>query len=110
MSPYLYLAIAIVAEVVATSALKMTNQFTRLWPSLLVVAGYLISFYCLAFVLEAIPVGITYAIWSGLGIVLVTLVGAALYGQIPDLPAALGMGLIIAGVAIINLLSKAVTH
>lgn len=105
MKAYIYLAIAILAEVVATSALKTTGQFTRMWPSLLVVAGYVTSFYCLTFVLDTLPVGVTYAIWSGLGIMLVTAAGAVLYGQVPDLPAALGMGLIIAGVVIMNLFS-----
>jgi len=107
--PYLYLAAAIVAEVVATSSLKASQEFTRLVPSLLVVVGYGISFFMLTLVLRTLPVGIVYAVWSGLGIVLVTLVAALLFGQIPDLPAVLGMLLIIAGVAVIHLFSKTTT-
>lgn len=107
---YLYLAIAIVAEVVATSALKASEQFTRLVPSLLVVVGYGIAFYFMTLVLRTIPIGITYAVWSGVGIVLVAIVGAVLYRQIPDIPAIIGMGLIIFGVVVIHIFSKTVTH
>ncbi|WP_097459583.1 DMT family transporter [Mangrovitalea sediminis] len=107
---YLYLAVAIVAEVAATSALKASEGFSRLWPSLIVVVGYGLAFFCLGQVLKTLPVGITYAIWAGLGIVLVTLVGVLFYREIPDWPAVLGMGLIIAGVAIINLFSRSVGH
>lgn len=103
---YFYFATAIVAEVVATSALKASEQFTRIIPSLTVVIGYCISFYMVTLVLRTIPVGITYAIWSGVGIVLITVIGAVLYRQIPDLPAIIGIGFIIAGVVIINLYSK----
>ncbi|MFO0790908.1 MAG: multidrug efflux SMR transporter [Pirellulales bacterium] len=110
MKSYLCLAVAIVAEVIATSALKKTEQFTRLWPSLIVVAGYVISFYFLTYALNTIPVGAAYAIWSGLGIVLVTIAGILLYNQVPDAPAALGMTLIIAGVVVMNLYSKTVPH
>jgi len=110
MKAYLYLAVAIVAEVIATSALKKTAQFTRLWPTVIVGVGYLLAFYCLTNVLERIPVGVTYAIWSGLGIVLVTLASIVLYGQKPDFPAALGMAFIVAGVMIMNLFSKTVSH
>ncbi|APX94472.1 QacE family quaternary ammonium compound efflux SMR transporter [Halomonas sp. 1513] len=107
---YVYLAVAILAEVVATSALKATEGFTRLWPSLLVVAGYGVAFYMLSLVLRTIPVGIAYAIWAGLGIVLVALVGLVVYGQRPDLPAVVGIGLIVAGVVIIQLLSTTSAH
>ncbi len=107
---YLYLAVAIVAEVIATSALKASEEFTKLWPSLIVVAGYGLAFYFMTLTLRTIPVGITYAIWSGIGIVLVTIAGAFLYKQIPDVPAMLGIGLIVAGVAVINIFSKNVTH
>ena len=107
---YIYLAVAIVAEVVATSALKASTEFTKLLPSLIVVVGYGISFYCLALVLRTIPVGITYAIWSGVGIVLVSIIGALIYQQIPDLPALVGMGLIIAGVIVIHSFSKNIIH
>lgn len=107
---YLYLTIAIVAEVAATSALKASAEFTRLWPSLIVVIGYGVAFYFLTLTLRTIPVGVTYALWSGLGIVLVTIVGIFLYRQVPDLPAILGMGLIVAGVLVINLFSRTVGH
>lgn len=107
---YLYLAIAIIAEVTATSALKASEEFTRLVPSLIVVVGYGVAFYFMALVLRTIPVGVTYAIWSGLGIVLVAIVGVVLYKQTLDLPAIIGMGLIVAGVLVINLFSKAAGH
>ena len=107
---YLYLAIAIVAEVAATSALKASAEFTKLFPSLIVIVGYGIAFYFMTLVLRTIPIGITYAIWSGLGIVLVTIVGVLLYKQIPDIPAIIGMGLIISGVVVIFVFSKTVNH
>nr|WP_010627473.1 multidrug efflux SMR transporter [Halomonas sp. KM-1] len=107
---FVYLALAIVAEVVATSALKATHGFTRLGPSLVVVVGYAIAFYMLSLVLRTIPVGIAYAIWAGLGIVLVALVGIVVYGQRPDLPAVLGIGLIVAGVVVIQLFSRMSAH
>ena len=107
---YLYLAIAILAEVAATSALKASEEFTRLVPSLVVVVGYGVAFYFLTLVLRSIPVGVTYAIWAGVGIVLVALVGAALYKQVPDMPAMIGIGLIVAGVVVINVFSKTVGH
>ena len=107
---YIYFAAAIVSEVVATSALKASEQFTKLTPSLIVIIGYCISFYLVTLVLKTIPVGITYAIWAGVGIVLVALVGAILYKQIPDIPAVIGMGLIVAGVVIINVYSKTFVH
>jgi small multidrug resistance pump len=107
---YLYLTVAIVAEVIATSALKASEQFSRLVPSVIVVVGYSAAFYFLTLVLNTIPVGIAYALWSGLGIVLVTSVAAVLYRQVPDLPALLGMVLIVAGVVVINVFSKASAH
>lgn len=111
MNPaFTYLAIAIISEVIATSALKASEEFTRLIPSLVVIIGYGIAFYCLALVLRTIPVGLSYAIWSGLGIVLITLVGAVVYRQIPDTPALIGMALIIAGVVVINVFSKTISH
>lgn len=110
MNPWLLLALAIVAEVVGTSALKASDGFTRLLPSLVVVVGYVVSFYCLSLVLRHIPVGITYAVWSGLGIVLITLAAWWLYGQRIDGPGLLGMGLIIAGVLVLNLWSRATPH
>jgi len=105
---YLYLAMAILSEVSATSALKASAEFTRLIPSLIVVVGYGLSFYFMTLVLRTLPLGITYAIWSGLGIVLVSLVGMFFYKQVPDVAAVLGMGLIIAGVVVIHLFSKKV--
>lgn len=105
---YLYLVVAIVAEVTGTSALKASEGFSRLIPSVLVVLGYGIAFYCLSQVLKSIPVGVSYAIWSGLGIVLISVVGAVLFRQALDLPAIIGMALIIAGVVVINLFSKSV--
>ncbi|MDP0498277.1 MAG: multidrug efflux SMR transporter [Verrucomicrobiota bacterium JB024] len=110
MSGYLYLIVAVAAEVIATSALKMTHQFTRLVPSVVVVLGYAVAFYCLSQVLKTIPVGLAYAIWSGLGIVLVTVVGTVLFKQIPDLAAIIGMVLIVAGVVVINVFSKTTVH
>jgi small multidrug resistance pump len=107
---YIYFAAAIISEVVATSALKASEQFTKLIPSLIVIIKYCISFYLVTLVLRTIPVGITYAIWAGVGIVLVALIGAILYKQIPDIPAVIGMGLIIAGVVIINVYSKTFIH
>jgi small multidrug resistance pump len=105
MNPWLLLAIAIVAEVVGTSALKASAGFTRLAPSVVVVLGYAVAFYCLSLVLRTIPVGVAYAIWSGLGIVLITGVAWVVYDQSIDLAAALGMGLIIAGVVVLNVFS-----
>lgn len=111
MNPgYLYLAVAIVAEVIATSALKSAEGFTRLGPSLLVAAGYGIAFYCLSQVMKTVPVGVAYAIWSGAGIVLIALVGWLVLKQALDLPAVLGMGLIVVGVAVIQLFSRVSTH
>jgi len=106
----LYLAIAIVSEVIATSALKASNGFTNLIPSVMVVFGYGLAFYMLSLVLKTIDVGTAYAIWAGLGIVLVSIVGVVMFKQVPDLPAILGMGLIVAGVFIINVYSKTSVH
>jgi small multidrug resistance pump len=106
----IYLAVAIISEVIATSALKSSNGFTNLWPSVLVVVGYGIAFYMLSLVLETMNVGLAYAIWAGLGIVLVSIVGAVMYKQVPDLPAILGMVLIVLGVVIINVFSKTTGH
>ena len=105
---YLYLAIAIIAEVTATSALKASEEFTKLIPSIIVLIGYGISFYFMTLILRTIPIGITYALWSGLGIVLVTIVGIFLHKQIPDTAAVIGMGLIVSGVAIIHIFSKTI--
>jgi small multidrug resistance pump len=107
---YFYLGIAIVAEVIATTSLKASAEFTRLWPSVAVVLGYGVAFYFMTLVLRTIPVGVTYAIWSGLGIVLVAIAGWFFYKQPVDLPAAIGMAMIIGGVAVINVFSKTVSH
>ncbi|MEE8221129.1 MAG: multidrug efflux SMR transporter [Woeseiaceae bacterium] len=107
---YLYLAVAIIAEIIATSALKASEEFTKLVPSAIVIVGYGVAFYCLTLVLRNIPVGITYAIWAGLGIVLIAIVGAVLFRQVPDIRAVLGMTLIVSGVVVINVFSKTVSH
>jgi len=107
---YVYLFIAIVAEVIATSSLKASESFTRLWPSVVTVGGYVIAFYFLTLVLRTMPTGIAYAIWSGVGIVLISAVGWIVFKQKLDLPAMLGLALIIAGVLVVNLFSKTVGH
>ncbi len=110
MNAWMMLGLAIVAEVIGTTALKASESFTRLVPSLIVVVGYGVAFYCLAGVLKSVPVGIAYAIWSGLGIVLITAVAWLLYGQRIDAAGLIGMGLIIAGVVVLNVFSKATAH
>lgn len=107
---YLWLAGAILSEVAATSSLKASNGFTRLLPSLAVVIGYGTAFYCLSQTLKTIPLGVAYAIWSGLGTVLVALVGLVLYKQRLDTAAIAGMSLIVAGVLVMNLLSRSAAH
>ena len=110
MNPWLILGLAIAAEVVATSALKSSESFTRLVPSVVVVVGYGLAVYLLSLVLKFIPVGVAYAIWSGLGVVLITLVAWLVYGQRIDVPGLIGMGLIVAGVVVLNLFSSATPH
>lgn len=105
---YFYLFLAILAEVIATSALKSAEGFTKLNPSLLVILGYGAAFYLLSLVLRHMTVGVTYAIWSGVGIVLVALVGFVVFREMPDTPAIIGMGLIIAGVTVIHAFSTTV--
>jgi len=107
---YLYLAIAIIAEVLGTSALKASEEFTKPIPSIAVVIGYGIAFYFLSLVLKTMPVGMAYAIWSGLGIVLITIVGIVVFNQKIDLPAVIGMSFIVCGVIIMNLFSNSVAH
>jgi len=102
---YVYLATAIIAEVIATSALKASHEFTRLIPSLIVITGYAVAFYFMTLTIRTLPIGITYAIWSGLGIVLISIAGAVFYKQIPDIPAIIGMTLIILGVGVIHIYS-----
>ena len=110
MKGWLLLSVAIVAEVIATSALKAADGFTRLGPSLVVIAGYGIAFYFLSLALRGIPVGVAYAVWSGVGIVLISLLGWLVHQQALDLPALIGLGLIMAGVLVINLFSKSIGH
>ncbi len=107
---YLYLAVAILCEVIATSFLKVSDGFTRPIPSLVTAAGYAISFYFLSLALREIPTGIAYAIWSGVGIVLITTIAWVFQGQKLDMPALGGLGLIVAGVIVINVFSKATAH
>lgn len=107
---YLYLAVAILAEVAATSALKAADGFTRPGPAVLVVVGYALAFYLLSLTLRTMAVGVVYAVWSGVGIVLVSLAGALLYRQYLDAPAIVGIGLIVAGVLVLNLASRSVTY
>lgn len=110
MMYWLILAVAIVAEVIATSALKLSEGFTRLWPSLLVVAGYGTAIYLLSLTLKVIPVGIVYAIWSGVGIVLIAIAATLFLGQRLDAPAMIGMALIVSGVVVIHLFSQVSVH
>lgn len=107
---WLFLLAAIISEVTATSSLKASAGFTKLAPSIVVVAGYALSFYFLSLVLKAIPIGIAYAVWAGLGIVLLALVGWLVFCQVLDTPALLGMALILSGVIIMNVFSKTVAH
>lgn len=107
---YLFLVLAIAAETVATLSLKASQGFTQPLPSTVVVVGYGAAFFCLSQVLKTLPLGVTYAVWSGLGIVFIAALGAIFFKQIPDLPAILGMLLIIAGVVVIQLFSKTVGH
>lgn len=110
MPAYAYLGIAIIAEVIATSAMRLSEGFTRLLPSLVVIIGYAIAFYFLSLTLKFIPVGIAYAIWSGIGIVLISAVAWAVFGQKLDAAALLGIGLIMAGVIVINVFSHMSPH
>jgi len=107
---YLYLLIAILAEVLGTTALKASEGFTRVGPSLATVAGYAVAFYFLALVLKSMPVGVAYAIWSGVGITLVALVGYFVFKQSLDWPAITGMALIVSGIIVINGFSKSTGH
>lgn len=110
MPAYLYLAIAIVAEVIATTSMKAIQGLSKPLPLILVIVGYGISFWMLSLVVKSIPVGIAYAVWAGLGIVLVSIAAAVIYQQRLDLPAMLGMGLIVAGVVVIQVFSQTTGH
>lgn len=107
---WVYLAIAICSEVIATSALKAANGFTVLVPSVIVIIGYVIAFYFLSLTLRTMSVGIAYAIWAGAGVILVALIAVLLYDQHLDLPAVAGIALIVSGVVVLNLFSKSITQ
>ncbi len=107
---WLYLGVAIFFETIGTTALKASDGMTRAGPALVVVLAYALSFWLLALVLRVIPVGVAYAIWSGLGICFIAMIGWSVFGQRLDLPALLGLGLIIAGILVINLFSNTVGH
>ena len=110
LAMYLLLIAAILAEVVATTALARSESFSRLIPSAITVIGYAIAFYLLSFPIRVMPTGIVYAVWSGLGIVLIAAIAWIWFGQKLDLPAMIGLGLIILGVIIVNVFSKTVGH
>lgn len=110
MKQWLLLSGAILSEVIATSALKAANGFTRLWPSLVVVAGYAAAFLLLSLTLRTLPVGIAYAVWSGVGVALITLAGWLLYGQRLDGAALIGMALIVTGVVVMNVFSASISR
>src|SRR3979490_117261 len=107
---YFCLGMSITGEVAATAALKATEDFTRLVPSIIVVTGYIIALLFLSLTVRTVPVGIAYAIWAGAGTALIVLTGAILFRETPDLPAAIGISLIVAGVVVVNSLSKMVVH
>ena len=110
MQQWMFLSVAIVSEVIATSALKASEGFTRLWPSLIVTAGYMAAFYFLSLTLRTIPIGVAYAIWSGAGVAMIALIAWVFHGQSLDIPAIIGLSLIVAGVVVLNFFSKVVSH
>ncbi|KAF0103289.1 MAG: small multidrug resistance protein SMR family [bacterium] len=110
MQQWVFLSVAIVSEVVATSALKASEGFTRLWPSVIVTVGYASAFYFLSLTLKTIPIGVAYAIWSGVGVALIALIAWLFFGQVLDTPALIGLALIIAGVVVLNVFSKTLAH
>jgi small multidrug resistance pump len=110
MQQWIFLAVAIVSEVIATSALKATEGFTRLWPSLIVTVGYLSAFYFLSLTLKTIPIGVAYAIWSGAGVALIALIAWIFFGQALDAGAVIGLSLIVAGVVVLNVFSRTISH
>ena len=107
---YIYLVIAIIGEVIATSALKAADGFTNLWPSVVVVIGYATALFFLSLTIRTMPVGIAYAIWAGVGTVFIVIAGYVMYQQVLDWPALIGIALIVLGVVVINLLSTSVTN
>lgn len=110
MQQWIILSVAIVSEVIATSALKASDGFSHLWPSLVVVSGYVIAFYFLSLTLKTMPVGVAYAIWSGAGTALIALIAWIFFGQALDIPAIIGLLLIVAGVVVLNVFSKTIAH
>ncbi|ULQ48215.1 SMR family transporter [Flagellatimonas centrodinii] len=110
MTKWMLLSAAIVAEVFGTSFLKASEGFTRLWPSLAVIGGYVVAFYCLSLALREVPVGIAYAIWAGAGVALIAVIGWLFLGQALDAAAVAGIGLIVAGVVVLNVFSDSVPH
>ena len=110
MNGYAWLGLAIVAEVIATTALKASDSFSKLSPSLITIFGYGFAFWCLSHSMKTVPVGVGYAIWSGVGIVLITAIAWVLFKQKLDPPAMIGMGMILAGVVVINVFSKSAGH
>jgi len=110
MSKWLLLSIAIIAEVFGTSFLKSSEGFTRFWPSVAVIVGYTVAFYFLALSLKVIPVGIAYAIWAGIGVVLIALIGWIVFSQKLDTPAIIGISMILGGVVVLNVFSNSLTH
>nr|WP_213396067.1 SMR family transporter [Yoonia sp.] len=107
---YIFLIFAIIAETIGTTALQASHQFTRFWPSVLVVIAYGLSFYLLAQTLRVMPVGVVYAMWSGLGIVMIAAIGYLVFGQRLDLPAVIGIGMILCGILVIHLFSHTSPH
>lgn len=110
MQHWVFLSVAIISEVVGTSALKASEGFTRLGPSAIVALSYAISFYFLSLTLRTMPVGVAYAIWSGLGVVLIALISWVLFGRSLDFPGIIGISLIVAGVIVLNLFSTSASH
>lgn len=107
---WIFLLIAISGELVGTSALKSAEGFTKIGPSIVSVLGYVVAFYFLSLTLKDIPVGIAYALWSAIGIILVSIIGYFMYDQKLDTPAMIGIGFIVVGVVIMNLFSKSISH
>ncbi len=107
---YLFLIVAVLAETIGTSSIQASHQFTRLWPSVLAMVSFAFAFYFLSLTLKVLPVGIMYAMWSGLGIIFIAIIGWVYFGQKLDLAAVLGMSLILAGIVVINLFSSTATH
>ena len=107
---YIFLIAAIILEILATTFLKKSEQFTKIIPSIITVIGYMVTFYFLSLTLRQIPVGVAYAIWSGVGIIFITIIGMVVFKQTPDLPAIIGILLIVIGVIVINLFSKMGSH